>query len=109
MLPINNSDLAWLIVSDYNQDNNIGFPDDLREDILDPKVNDWYYKNGNGPQETGGFAVGGQVGSTMGSSAYVGSITSSQRTAGEGNEDWDDTKGALVGGYRPTEILNYLV
>lgn len=33
MIPINNSDLAWLVVSDYNQDNNIGFPDALREEV----------------------------------------------------------------------------
>lgn len=41
MIPVNNSDLAWLVVSDYNQDNNIGFPDDLREDVNNPIPNDW--------------------------------------------------------------------
>ncbi len=39
MIPINNSDTAWLIVADYNQDNAIGCPDFLREDVLDPDVN----------------------------------------------------------------------
>lgn len=41
MNPINNSDLAWLITADYNQDNDIGFPDELREDVLNPVPNDW--------------------------------------------------------------------
>lgn len=111
MIPINNSDFAWLVVSDYNQDNNIGFPDELREDILDPQVNDWYYKNRSGPDCVGGFTVGGQVGSQMGCSAYVGSIASPKITAGEGCESWDDElKGALVGGYRPsTKCINCLV
>lgn len=41
MIPINNSDLAWLVVSDYNEDNGIGFPYELREDVYNPEVNDW--------------------------------------------------------------------
>jgi hypothetical protein len=41
MIPINNSDTAWLVVSDFNQDNAIGYPDDLREDVLNPDINDW--------------------------------------------------------------------
>ncbi len=40
MNPINNSDTAWLIVSDYNQDNDLPF-EDLREDILNPETNKW--------------------------------------------------------------------
>jgi len=49
MVPINNSDTAWLIVSDYNQDNDLPY-EDLREDILNCNVNDWsdsfpYYHN----------------------------------------------------------------
>jgi hypothetical protein len=43
MIPINNSDTAWLIVSDYNQDNAIGYPDCLREDIVNPDINVWHY------------------------------------------------------------------
>ncbi len=35
MIPINNSDTAWLIVSDYNQENDLSY-EDLREDVLDP-------------------------------------------------------------------------
>jgi hypothetical protein len=43
VIPINNSDTAWLIVSDYNQDNSIGYPDCLREDIACPDV-DWWFQ-----------------------------------------------------------------
>jgi hypothetical protein len=42
MLPINNSDTAWLIVSDYNQENGKYYKE-LREDILDPDVDHWVY------------------------------------------------------------------
>ncbi len=45
MIPINNSDTAWLIVADYNQENDIGFPDALREDILDPTQEIWWYES----------------------------------------------------------------
>ncbi len=40
MIPINNSDTAWLVVSDYNQENG-KYYEDLREDIYNPNVNDW--------------------------------------------------------------------
>ncbi len=43
MIPINNSDTAWLIVSDYNEDNSIGYPHCLREDIANPDINGWHY------------------------------------------------------------------
>jgi hypothetical protein len=55
MIPINNSDTAWLIVSDYNQDNAIGYPDELREDVLNPNVNDW---DNRLIQDDGGTDVG---------------------------------------------------
>ncbi len=42
MVPINNSDTAWLIVSDFLQDNGIGFPDELRKEILDPGEDQWH-------------------------------------------------------------------
>ncbi len=42
MLPINNSDTAWLIVSDFNQDNG-KFYEQLREDIIDPDVDRWWW------------------------------------------------------------------
>ncbi len=38
MIPINNSDTAWLIVADYNQDNNLPY-EELREDIVNPEIN----------------------------------------------------------------------
>jgi hypothetical protein len=40
MIPINNSDTAWLVVTDYNQDNG-KFYEQLREDILNCNVNEW--------------------------------------------------------------------
>ncbi len=42
MIPINNSDTAWLIVSDYNQENN-KFYEGLREDVYNPNINDWIW------------------------------------------------------------------
>jgi len=42
MTPINNSDTAWLIVTDYNQENNLPY-EELREDILNPETNHWIY------------------------------------------------------------------
>lgn len=62
MTPINNSDTAWLIVADYNQDNG-RFHEELREDILNPEVNDWraeYRADG-----VGGIWKGGSVGSDI--------------------------------------------
>ncbi len=41
MVPINSSDTAWLIVSDYNQDNDFLY-EDLREDVLNPDVDQWH-------------------------------------------------------------------
>ncbi len=44
MIPINNSDTAWLITADFNQDNN-KFYLDLIEDIYCPSINDWYFES----------------------------------------------------------------
>ncbi len=41
MIPINNSDTAWLIVSDYNQENGLPY-DELKEDVLNPTISDWF-------------------------------------------------------------------
>ncbi len=68
MVPVNNSDTAWLIVSDYNQDNGI-FYEDLREDILDPQIDkgDWeWVAGGVGPRK------GKKVGSLYPTSDEVG-------------------------------------
>ena len=43
MTPINNSDTAWLITTDFNQDNGI-FYEDLKEDILNPAINQWEFE-----------------------------------------------------------------
>ena len=65
MIPINNSDTAWLIVSDYNQDNNIPY-EDLREDVLNPETNHWIYLhrylNVIGPVGISGYVSQGEVG-----------------------------------------------
>jgi len=43
MIPINNSDTAWLIVTDYNQDNDLPY-EELREDILTSDGNQWHHE-----------------------------------------------------------------
>jgi hypothetical protein len=63
MIPINNSDLSWLIVTDYNQDNNLPYLD-LLEDIINPNTNDWCYIDDSSHQNVGGristgYFVGG--------------------------------------------------
>lgn len=69
MIPINNSDTAWLVVSDFNQDNNLPY-EDLRNDILNPKVDQWVYEHygmslGNYPELVGGgFFFKAEVGNT---------------------------------------------
>lgn len=70
MLPINNSDLAWPIVADYNQENDIGFPKDLREDILNPEVN--LFSGTNLIRSVGDGE--GEVGSEMNDEPSVGSF-----------------------------------
>ncbi len=57
MTPINNSDTAWLIVSDYNQDNG-KFYEDLREDVLNPVTNDGCYDYEYNPNWRGLSNVG---------------------------------------------------
>ncbi len=46
MIPINNSDTAWLIVSDYLQDNNLPY-EDLKKDITSPDINQWIFTYSN--------------------------------------------------------------
>jgi len=66
MIPINNSDTAWLIVTDYNQDNNLPY-EELREDILNPNVNDWWYE-----YRSSGIIGGINEGHYVGSDAICG-------------------------------------
>jgi hypothetical protein len=61
MIPINNSDTAWLIVSDYNQDNG-KYHEELREDVLDPDVSQWHYT-----YRRAGEGVGPNMGKDAGS------------------------------------------
>jgi hypothetical protein len=68
MVPVNNSDTAWLVVADYNQDNDLPY-ENLIDDIANPDVNDWcylfpyYYKSGivfpSGELSYAAFGVGG--------------------------------------------------
>lgn len=65
MIPINNSDTSWLIVADYNQDNSIGFPEVLREDVCNVEVNEWNYEDTN-------RCVGGESFEGVGGSRHIG-------------------------------------
>lgn len=80
MIPINNSDTAWLIVADYNQDNG-KFYEDLIEDIISPNVNQWDWEywdvntavGGNSSGRIGGIIKGiGSNGHTVGEHGSVG-------------------------------------
>jgi hypothetical protein len=86
MLPINNSDTAWLITTDYNQDNNLPY-EDLREDIYCPSINNWCfeYKNfgsygmdvGVGSYGDNSHSLGGGFYNGVGISNNVGSAVGS--------------------------------
>ena len=80
MTPINNSDTAWLIVSDYNQDNG-KFYEELREDILNPEINNWLlcgeYNNGLVGNSWDGNYVG-DFGHRVGSNDSFGEAVGSQ-------------------------------
>lgn len=103
ILPINNSDTAWLIVSDYNQDNDIGYPEELREDIISPDINLWsseFHPIFNFPElcrnRNINIVYGGMVGIEAGGYlAGVGYSGTMQRgnTVGSGSEI-----GKLIGG-----------
>ena len=87
MTPINNSDTAWLIVTDFNQDNG-KFYEELREDVYNPLINQWYYENkcfsvvGDCIGGIGGYVGVGTVGDCS-IGGYVGGYV-----------------GVIVGGYR---------
>ncbi len=67
MIPINHSDTAWLIITDYLQDNNLPY-EDLREDILNPEINNWDWENrsGNGYLDGHHVVYGAGVGQSGG-------------------------------------------
>jgi len=64
MTPINNSDTAWLITTDFNQENNLPY-EELRKDIHNPAINQWHYESSSS-QGVGvvdvDVGVGGYVG-----------------------------------------------
>ncbi len=64
MIPINNSDTAWLIVSDWNQDNG-RYHEELREGILNPETNQWHYNF-----RISGVGVGGGMSGLAGSDVW---------------------------------------
>lgn len=94
MTPINNSDLAWLIVADYNQDNNIGFPIDLREDVLNPETNNWC------SEFTLLYEVGHEIGWDVGSGDIEDDLGLSQEhmRVGYATPTVGSFRGNLVGG-----------
>ncbi len=87
MIPINNSDTAWLIVSDYNQEND-KFYEDLREDVLNPTTNLWVWEYsllnaGFGIMEFGVGSLGG--GFEVGDRSCFEDQTASRSVGGLGN------------------------
>ncbi len=93
MLPINNSDTAWLIVSDYNQENDKVY-EDLREDILNPDINHYDYEYY--------LDIGGFVGSPIyGIGRHVGDDTEAKAGSNVANHvGWSDfgVGGNIYGG-----------
>lgn len=97
MIPINNSDTAWLIVADYNQENG-KYHEELRKDVIDPEINGWGYEyyislgmlvghSGNyvgSYDNVGGSGNAGQVGRVQGVSGRnaVGGLGSSMLVGG---------------------------
>jgi len=73
MIPINNSDTAWLIVTDYNQDNNLPY-EELREDVYNPAINQWEFEYKFGVIGVGDVGIGyvGDVGIGYVGVGYVG-------------------------------------
>ncbi len=98
MIPINNSDTAWLIITDYNQDNDILYQD-LRNDILNPEINEWYYE-----YRTFDLAAGNSEGDIMDGNDYGDVVGEGETLVGD-NCDMDDfvLSGQYVGGHEPNQ------
>ena len=113
MTPINNSDTAWLIVSDYNQDND-KFYEDLREDIYNPNINEWNYEFHTTPlvgtnagryndevNTIGGWSVNQHFNGWNDDAGDISNGTVGglglDNTAGDGHDE-DRSNGHLVGG-----------
>lgn len=91
MVPVNNSDLAWLVVSDYNQDNDIGFPDDLREDIYNPAIDQWTAQHI-------GIVESDRVGNSMGN-GIVGDFKGTVGSSWSSNPGYQSVIGSSWQGY----------
>lgn len=83
MIPINNSDTAWLIVADYNQENS-KYHEELRKDVLNPNVNDYHFE----------FISSKHVGTEDDLEEALG-----VDDVGDGNTRFSETNGSYVGGY----------
>ncbi len=98
MIPINNSDTAWLIVADYNQEND-KFHKELREDVNNPEVNcqiiasDWDWLAN--VSYVGGGAILGEIGGEFKENKGVGSLESNESITYVGDYYYI---GSLVGG-----------
>ncbi len=122
MTPINNSDTAWLIVSDFNQENG-KFYEDLREDICNPNINEWEFEylfnesNGGTISELVGGIMSIRVGingasDSVGGSRYsnIGGGATSEYVGGATEELGSHLypyTGQLVGGHDPNQQLRH--
>jgi hypothetical protein len=105
MVPINNSDTAWLILTDYNQDNDLPH-EELREDIISPDVNSWYLEHVDIQVGGGIISIDVEINVYIYSTNSVGDgfLTGTGNTIGVfgervGGNLWC---GSLVGGYYDT-------
>ncbi len=110
MLPINNSDTAWLIVADYNQEND-KFYEDLIEDVIDCNVNDWdfeYLFNASNGGSISGL-VGGVMSIRNGISNSVGANRCSCIGGVHGGSNFNNniypSVGQLVGGHNASYTI----
>lgn len=95
MIPINNSDTAWLIVADYNQDNNLPY-EDLKNDIYCPAINDWMWEDYQSINIKSYFSVEGY--SVGGGFSNVGFIETSDDNGTPGDSAIYENTGLYVGG-----------
>lgn len=122
MVPVNNSDLAWLVTSDYNEDNGILGAQELREDIYNPEVNDgeWefrcllvsrtesnfiiYYAGSVGGEHVGGGVERGLIDITAGD----GDLNGNGNIGGLSGHWTEQRYSQLVGGNYDNPYDNYV-
>jgi hypothetical protein len=78
-IPFDSSDLACLVQADwYEEFGDIGFAEDIREEVELPPINQFVYEYGYGGSRVGGVNVGGVGGvisvGGVGGISYVGSF-----------------------------------